>query len=239
MIGPNDVANSRGTILGYFRGTVDKGKKPVEGIPVPPFARPQQKRDFVSALQMFVAHLNEGEQQGLSQYAMNAALEAESYAMKVTDKEEFDPYPSRTVFAVACAVRFPAPWTPEGIAALLKEYGRRGHRLEEFHTVSAGTIEFGIDPVTVCQRHGDNGWTVTSNERGHVRMAARPADDFAMVMYLMDQGTGHSGPYHGQYNERIGTELRQPAQAVMGEWGKFVKNSASINNWLREWPRPS
>lgn len=186
-----------------------------------------------------MAHLNEGEHQEFSQYALNAALEAEGDAMKALDKGEFDPYLSRTVFAVACAVRFPAPWTPEGIVTLLKEYGRRGRRSEVFHTVSASTIEFGIDPVTVCQRNGDKGWTVTSSERGDVHVTARPADDFAIAMSLMDQGTGYPGPYRGQYNERIGTELRQPAQAVVGEWGKFVKNSASINNWLREWLRPS
>jgi len=219
--------------VGLSRGTAPQEWNAVQGIPVPPFISHLQAGEFITALQLFIAQLNLGELQELSQFALAVALDVEKGNALRQDSTNFDPYPSKLVLGIACAVRFPAPWTPEGFATMLSalRYGdwwRGGSEM-----IRKDRIMCGGDPEVLCQRQDDGGWTVAYTERGVTRIRERPADDYAMVGYLMQEPVGSPFPYGWRYEETLAVDLRGPAQTVATEWTEHAK-LPYLQSWFKE-----
>ncbi|MEU6075018.1 hypothetical protein [Micromonospora sp. NPDC047074] len=190
------------------------------GIPVPPFAGPDDARRFHLLLLWHLAQLKRpGEPVGVHQLLLGQVLAPhEPRAGAGTPCAECErPYPCRTVLRVALVSRFGVDWEPVGVARLLRDTRVWGAR---FDGVELGEDRFAWehDPRFAAERRTDGGWVVTSTERGSTRVRAEPADDRAMVEFMAEQVQEHSFPFGWRVPEEFPAMVADGAHAAARWW---------------------
>lgn len=142
----------------------------------PPFGSLEAAKDFHFLLMVFLRELKRpGEPVGLHQYLLAQALH--HHGPKYTSIECRacgGTYPCRTVLTVALLARFPAPWTPQCLAAALNSVGLLGATMRD------DLIFWGDgDPGFTLRRNEDGAWVGERQDRGEVRPMV-VEDDAAM-----------------------------------------------------------
>jgi hypothetical protein len=132
----------------------------------PPFESVDAAKDFQFLLMVFLRELKRpGEPVGLHQFLLTQALH--HHGPKRTSIECRacgGVYPCRTVLTVALLSRFPAPWTPQGMATTLNAVGLLGA------TVRGNLIFWGDgDPGFTLRRNEDGTWAGERQDRGAIR----------------------------------------------------------------------
>jgi len=149
------------------------GRPAVEGIPLPPFRDASEHRSYVLSLQTFLALLDEGEP-AASTIALMAALAAESPRSDAEAHAQLSPL----ALGVSLATFFPAPWTPDTLAAALAARGPFSP------AYGWGSWTWGCDPDYRATAHR-GGWSIERHERG-ARTRATLAHEGDLVLLWMD-----------------------------------------------------
>jgi hypothetical protein len=152
----------------------------MRSLTAPPFDTAGAARDFYFLLMVYLRELKRpGEPVGLHQYLLAQALHHHDAKYDVPECRTCQTaYPCLTVLSVALLARFPAPWTPRGLAATLSAGGVAGL------AVDGDVISFGGGDTEIRLQRDDAGsWAGERRERGDVTAMAL-ADDAAMCEFL-------------------------------------------------------
>ncbi|MEZ3157804.1 hypothetical protein AB1K56_12830 [Microbacterium sp. BWR-S6Y] len=154
------------------RDDVPWGRAPVVGIPIPPFADAAEHRTYLRSLQTFLLLLDRGEPSAAT-IALAAALEADLPRTATAVPERLSPLALR----VSLSTFFPAPWTPEALAAALSGFGYgtpvRGR----------GGWSWGGDP-DYAARPTRQGWEIERHERGSFSHATLAHGDDLVLLWM-------------------------------------------------------
>ena len=207
--------------------SVPWGRKPVAGIPVPPFRTIEDARTFAIELAVYLAALGDDSPVAPSTFVLLAVLDLD-FPQKTGAVQAL---PSPAALEVALMTYFPAPWTPHGLNDIIPDvfgpdmpyYGDPPGRS---HPHSFG---WGYDPAfdAVRDRHGH--WTVTFFERGSSEIAARLDSDDDMALYRMTFRRGHPLPFGWGFNETRLPELDAAATAAREAWAVHAKLPYLVN----------
>jgi hypothetical protein len=148
------------------------GRPPVDGIPLPPFADVAAHRSYVRSLQTFLLLLD-GAEPAAATIALAAALEAEVPSREADVSSVLSPL----ALDVSLSTFFPAPWTPEALAAALdgSRYGTP--------TGGRGRWAWGGDP-DYAATETRTGWEIRRYERGSVETATLAHRDDLVLMWM-------------------------------------------------------
>ncbi|WP_136588058.1 hypothetical protein [Microbacterium hydrothermale] len=148
------------------------GRPSVDGIPVPPFADAAAHRTYLRTLQTFLLLLDRDEPSAAT-IALAAALEAELTQAPREAPTRLSPLALR----VSLSTFFPAPWTPEALAAALNGFGYgtpvRGR----------GGWSWGGDP-DYAARPTRQGWEIERHERGSFSHATLAHEDDLVLLWM-------------------------------------------------------
>jgi|GEM_PF-2245064 len=166
------MSGARSGLSETDRDDVPWGRAPVAGIPIPPFTDAAEHRTYLRALQTFLLLLDQGEPSAAT-IALAAALEAELTQAPREAPTRLSPLALR----VSLSTFFPAPWTPEALAAALNGFGHgtpvRGR----------GGWSWGGDP-DYAARPTRQGWEIERHERGSFSHATLAHEDDLVLLWM-------------------------------------------------------
>ncbi|WP_394685079.1 hypothetical protein [uncultured Microbacterium sp.] len=166
------MSGARSGLSETDRDDVPWGRAPVDGIPIPPFTDAAEHRTYLRALQTFLLLLDQGEPSAAT-IALAAALEAELTQAPREAPTRLSPLALR----VSLSTFFPAPWTPEALAAALNGFGHgtpvRGR----------GGWSWGGDP-DYAARPTRQGWEIERHERGSFSHATLAHEDDLVLLWM-------------------------------------------------------
>jgi hypothetical protein len=213
-------------------------------IPVPPFADLATAKRFHALLLLYLSEMKRpGEPVGLSQFLLAEALSwhaprggpacaycdppSHSYLCFVAGDQPGGgaecarcgpPFPCRTLMSVAAVSRFPAPWTPLGLAAALKSTGliqSWGSALDDDARLHWGGDGW-TDPIFTAERDAYGAWVLTRVERSN-RECTQLADDGQLCERLFDFARTFPYPY-GSHVEPAWLDAVKPGVASVESW---------------------
>ena len=166
------MSGARSGLSETDRDDVPWGLVPVVGIPIPPFADAPEHRTYLRSLQTFLLLLDRGEPSAAT-IALAAALEAELPRATREAPTRLSPLALR----VSLSIFFPAPLTPEALAAALSGFGYgtpvRGR----------GGWSWGGDP-DYAARPTRQGWEIERHERGSRTRATLPHEGDLVLLWM-------------------------------------------------------
>lgn len=217
------MSGARSGLSETDRDDVPWGRAPVDGIPIPPFTDAAEHRTYLRALQTFLLLLDQGEPSAAT-IALAAALEAELIQAPREAPTRLSPLALR----VSLSTFFPAPWTPEALAAALNGFGYgtpvRGR----------GGWSWGGDP-DYAARPTRQGWEIERHERGSRTRATLPHED-DLVLLWMDM-------FRNRFPYPIAhvTDPAAPAPGSLADAARATLAAHATNvvmpylqNWIRE-----
>jgi len=149
----------------------------VARIPLPPFADVATHRRYVRLLQLHLALLDPGNPT-LTTIALNGALEARR---RPPSEEEL--WLSPLELSASLTSWFPAPWTPDALAATLAQVFD-GAEARWYPSRVGSAWRWSDDPDFWAEPDGE-GWNVVRHERGS-RETTRLANDRELVVMWLD-----------------------------------------------------
>lgn len=160
-------------------------------IPVPPFADVDEARLFTFQLALHIASMD-GDRVSLPTFAVLSALDESTRSLRGRRPGDGRPLelPS-SVLRLAVLMRFPAPWTPQGLHTAIQA----GDAWATRPPVVSDRLGRGSDPITTGERGADGLWTVTVSERGTDTVIRRGLDDDSYVQVILDDARGFPFPY--------------------------------------------
>jgi hypothetical protein len=190
-------------------------------IPVPPFRTATDADAFHRALALHIAEVSRASGGPFSETLALCSVVAGARPALLAPAEGDDDAvttPSVIVLGIAMTLAFPAPWTPvalvEAVRAVMAPPGRGWTR------VSRSEISYESDPEFFAVRDHRGAWTASFRERGVTRIDAALADDWALVLYLMDHlGDRFPFPFgRSTHDAEKDPLVRQNAQAVASHY---------------------
>lgn len=179
--------------------SVPWGRPAVASIPLPPFASPADHERFTRALQLHVALVDDGPPSRAAK-VLGGLLAAREQGADLTPLE----------LTAAMATYFPAPWTPEALAAALA-----AGRLDAPRALEGGRWSCFHDPDFTASPRKGGGWEVERHERGSRRVWAVLESHDDLVLMWMDHFHGHfPHPYGWRVDEPDLETFAAAARAV-------------------------
>lgn len=192
---------------------------PIAGLPVPPFASHDDHATFLRVLALYVARLTPGPAAGIASVVLSGLVTAERAALDRGDAET--EHLSQRAMHIATNTLFPAPFTPHGLALELQRHRALGW--DASSTITPTLLEQPGDPVTRATRRADGSWHRETIERGLPRDDADAADDWQMVMLLMDGQRGFAFPFGWATDPAETAAAERAALTTLRAWEQHAR----------------
>ncbi|WP_146070280.1 hypothetical protein [Arthrobacter sp. GMC3] len=175
--------------MNFLSKTAPWNSPVVSSIPLPPFRSNAARRQYMKMLQLHLALLDVGGP-ALPTVALSAAINQMHYR-----NDDFSPWLTSLELSVSLDTWFPAPWTPEALAASLENAGRDAPKM------TRGRWSWDSDPVFSAEQISGGAWKISRNERGSVATARLDGDrnlvvllmDYYRTRFVLPWGVGYQG----------------------------------------------